>query len=432
MCTTAIRRLVATLGTFLALASTPTGGDAREASAIVAMVIDSSGSLAPADLDRTKTLAAGTLESLPSGSEVAVFSFDDQSRLLLPRSASTEEVRKAIDGIAIAGRFTALNDALYDASRYLRDAPPARKAIILVTDGKDENSALNIDDALAVAQQTSIPVFAVGLGNVQERVLRRIAKLTGGEYISAAEATGSLLAGRIAALAEPGSASAPSSADATAPGAAPLAGSSKSTQRAPSPARGPSSAWLWAGLVATLAVGGLLVLLARSRRSAPRCATCNRELAGPFSPCAFCTTAPEPPTLLERRTRPMSDEVSATVMARMDLTEEYLEKTVTLREQPVLTITNGPGAGMAFSLNRQSPTSVGRAKANDIVLEDVSVSSQHCRIRPEDGSFVLHDLKSTNGTFVNERRVTRQALAEGDTVKLGETYMQFRLNQRRA
>jgi Mg-chelatase subunit ChlD len=112
MCTTAIRRLVATLGTFLALASTPTGGDAREASAIVAMVIDSSGSLAPADLDRTKTLAAGTLESLPSGSEVAVFSFDDQSRLLLPRSASTEEVRKAIDGIAIAGRFTALNDAL--------------------------------------------------------------------------------------------------------------------------------------------------------------------------------------------------------------------------------------------------------------------------------------------------------------------------------
>jgi pSer/pThr/pTyr-binding forkhead associated (FHA) protein len=119
-------------------------------------------------------------------------------------------------------------------------------------------------------------------------------------------------------------------------------------------------------------------------------------------------------------------------MARMDLTEEYLEKTVTLREQPVLTITNGPGAGMVFSLNRQSPTSVGRAKANDIVLEDVSVSSQHCRIRPEDGSFVLHDLKSTNGTFVNERRVTRQALAEGDTVKLGETYMQFRLNQRRA
>ena len=62
-----------------------------------------------------------------------------------------------------------------------------------------------------------------------------------------------------------------------------------------------------------------------------------------------------------------------------------------------------------------APTSLGRAKVNDIVLnEDVAVSSEHCRIRPEDGKFVLHDLKSTNGTFVNDRKVTRQPLTEGD------------------
>jgi len=70
-----------------------------------------------------------------------------------------------------------------------------------------------------------------------------------------------------------------------------------------------------------------------------------------------------------------------------------------------------------------APTSLGRAKVNDIVLnEDVAVSSEHCRIRPEDGKFVLHDLKSTNGTFVNDRRVTRQPLTEGDTIQVGETY----------
>ncbi|HVD78839.1 MAG TPA: FHA domain-containing protein, partial [Vicinamibacteria bacterium] len=70
---------------------------------------------------------------------------------------------------------------------------------------------------------------------------------------------------------------------------------------------------------------------------------------------------------------------------------------------------------------------------NDIVLnEDVAVSSEHCRIRPEDGKFVLHDLKSTNGTFVNDRKVTRQALTEGDTIQVGETYLQFRLEHRRS
>ncbi len=417
---------VALLAPAVAAHSAPEGGPP----AIVGLVIDSSGSLSAADLDHTKALAAGILESLPTGSEVAVFSFDDQSRLLLPRTTSTDEVRKAVDGIRIAGRFTALNDALYDASRYLRDAPPARKAIVLVTDGLDENSALHLDDALKVAQETSIPVFAVGVGRIQERVLRRIAKLTGGAYVAGSEATGSVLATQIAALPEPAVPSATAAATRPREERAGSSGASPAARPGPAaPGGAASSAWLWGGLVATVAVAGLFVLMARTRRNVPTCRTCGRDLPGPLAVCTFCAADPAAPTILD--SRPMSQEVSDTVMARMDLTEEYLEKTITLREQPVLTITNGPGAGMIFSLNRQSTTSVGRAKANDIVLEDVSVSSQHCRIRPEDGSFVVHDLKSTNGTFVNERRISRHVLAEGDTIKLGETYMQFRLNQKR-
>ena len=66
------------------------------------------------------------------------------------------------------------------------------------------------------------------------------------------------------------------------------------------------------------------------------------------------------------------------------------------------------------------------------MVDDVSVSSEHCRIRPEDGRFVLHDLKSTNGTFVNERRVTRHVLAEGDVIKIGETSLQFKTGPERA
>ena len=66
------------------------------------------------------------------------------------------------------------------------------------------------------------------------------------------------------------------------------------------------------------------------------------------------------------------------------------------------------------------------------MLKDVSISSQHCRIRPEDGGFVLHDLKSTNGTFVNDKRVSRHTLADGDRVQVGETVMQFRNEHRRA
>jgi pSer/pThr/pTyr-binding forkhead associated (FHA) protein len=42
---------------------------------------------------------------------------------------------------------------------------------------------------------------------------------------------------------------------------------------------------------------------------------------------------------------------------------------------------------------------------------------------------VIHDLKSTNGTFVNDRRVTRHPLVEGDVVRVGETIFLFRMDQ---
>ena len=72
---------------------------------------------------------------------------------------------------------------------------------------------------------------------------------------------------------------------------------------------------------------------------------------------------------------------------------------------------------------------MGRARANDVVLEDEAISGQHMRIRPEDGRFVLHDLGSTNGTRVNERRVSRHPLQDGDVIRVGDTSLRFRLSQ---
>jgi pSer/pThr/pTyr-binding forkhead associated (FHA) protein len=77
----------------------------------------------------------------------------------------------------------------------------------------------------------------------------------------------------------------------------------------------------------------------------------------------------------------------------------------------------------------QSATSLGRARGNDVVLDDRAVSSQHCRIRPRDqGGYEVLDLQSTNGTYVNERRVARHPIAAGDVLKVGETILQFRLD----
>jgi hypothetical protein len=379
-------------------------GAAAEPPSLVAFVIDTSGSVGE-NLGRAQGLALGVLGSLPAGSEVAVFTFDDQSRLAVPRTSNPAEVQDRIRSLRTAGRFTALHDALYDASRYLRDAPGSRKAIVLITDGRDENSALNLEDGLRLAQEAHIPVYAVGVGSSQERVLRRIAKLSGGEFMPLARARGRSLAALITAL--PASGTAPP---------APAADAGTSSPRTPArdrpaeptpsprlpapPVRGAvraGLAWGALGLLVLVAGGSWLVLRSRGARERP-------QLGAP----------------------PPGEDPSPTVVTRMNITEEFLEKTVTLRDRPVLNITRGPGTGESFNLATDASTSIGRAKANDIVVNDVSVSSQHCRIRPENGHFVLHDLKSTNGTYVNERKVSRHTLSEGDVIRLGETSLQYR------
>jgi hypothetical protein len=400
--------------------------------AVVALLLDTSGSMRPQDLAQGRSVATGLAKGLPPGSQIAVFTFDDQSRLVLPRTSDLGLITKAVEGTRIAGQWTALNDALYDASRYLRDAPPVRRAIVLVTDGLDENSALNLDDALAVAEATNIPVFVVGVGHTQDRVLRRIAKLTSGHYASGLQARGEGIANAIAQL--------PVSPPVTLPPAVapppqarpspfgPSAASGEAKARA-APLSGLSIAML-AG--AGLLVFGLLAILAARRKGKPSCPTCGRELPGALSPCVFCAANDESREPVGHDQTLPPTKMPETVMARLNGTEEFLEKTVTLRENPILAITRGPGTGQLFPLRQEGPTSLGRAKANDIVLADVAISSQHCRIRPEEGRFVLHDLKSTNGTFVNDRRVSRYALNEGDTIKIGETFLMFKMDQKRS
>ena len=70
---------------------------------------------------------------------------------------------------------------------------------------------------------------------------------------------------------------------------------------------------------------------------------------------------------------------------------------------------------------------VGRADACQVRLPDTYVSSFHARIYSQDGSWYVEDLGSTNGTYLNQRRVTSPAeLRAGDCVRVGKTTLEFR------
>jgi pSer/pThr/pTyr-binding forkhead associated (FHA) protein len=70
---------------------------------------------------------------------------------------------------------------------------------------------------------------------------------------------------------------------------------------------------------------------------------------------------------------------------------------------------------------------IGRADACAIRLEDTYASQHHARLSSRDGGWILEDLGSTNGTYVNDRRV--QAPVEvhaGDVVRIGKTVLELR------
>jgi pSer/pThr/pTyr-binding forkhead associated (FHA) protein len=85
-----------------------------------------------------------------------------------------------------------------------------------------------------------------------------------------------------------------------------------------------------------------------------------------------------------------------------------------------LVVKAGPNPGSAFDLSKEV-TLMGRDVTNDISLGDPEVSRQHARLTRTPGGYVLEDLGSTNGSFVNgERLVAPRVLTSGDLLGMGE------------
>lgn len=82
-------------------------------------------------------------------------------------------------------------------------------------------------------------------------------------------------------------------------------------------------------------------------------------------------------------------------------------------------------AGLDFRVN--GAVVVGRSAQADVLLDDPYASEFHMRFTPDGDRLILHDLGSTNGTYVNGRRVgTTVTLNRGDAVQVGKTVMEVR------
>ncbi|WP_333776757.1 FHA domain-containing protein [Saccharopolyspora oryzae] len=93
--------------------------------------------------------------------------------------------------------------------------------------------------------------------------------------------------------------------------------------------------------------------------------------------------------------------------------------------RPQLIYTRGPDAGTGFEV--EPPCVLGRDRGCDAVLDDPTVSRFHAQLLLIGDRYVLADVGSLNGTFVNGRPVDRAELADGDAVWIGKFHLRFHL-----
>jgi pSer/pThr/pTyr-binding forkhead associated (FHA) protein len=147
------------------------------------------------------------------------------------------------------------------------------------------------------------------------------------------------------------------------------------------------------------------------------CSTCGHRNAGNANFCSSCGNQLAAPV-----------EEHTITLSPIDADADD-DLTVGLDDLPegaaTLVVTRGPGSGSRFLLDADV-VQVGRHPESDIFLDDVTVSRRHAELARAAGAWIVRDVGSLNGTYVNRQRIEDEsALAHGDEVQIGRFKLVF-------
>lgn len=125
------------------------------------------------------------------------------------------------------------------------------------------------------------------------------------------------------------------------------------------------------------------------------------------------------------------DQLNTMVFDKSELHElKQHAATGTMRNRsvdtPILEILEGNDVGMKYDLTGKT-ISLGRREDNQVVVNDPNVSRYHAKIFFDSKEWRIEDLKSTNGVFLNGKKVKKAPLNQGDEIRMGSTLMKFRI-----
>ncbi|MGA1791970.1 MAG: FHA domain-containing protein [bacterium] len=98
-------------------------------------------------------------------------------------------------------------------------------------------------------------------------------------------------------------------------------------------------------------------------------------------------------------------------------------------EEPLAKLLVKRAENLQGDINLEEEMVIGRGEEADIQLEDSRISRKHCKIALKDKNFVITDLQSANGTFVNGGKISEKALQNGDQIQIGNALFEFQMQQ---
>lgn len=154
-------------------------------------------------LTATKYVAGEFIERR-EGDRIGLILFGDQAYLQAPLTFDRKTVRRLLDesALGLAGRNTAIGDAIGLALKRLNEQPDAEHILVLMTDGENTAGAVSVDEAADMAAKNGLKIYTVGIGaehqnmggffasqrsGLDEATLIRIADMTKGQYFRASD-----------------------------------------------------------------------------------------------------------------------------------------------------------------------------------------------------------------------------------------------------
>lgn len=380
-------------------------------------LLDLSRSIRPAQFALVRESIQSWVEKMRDQDRMALITFGDDVRLIADFTANKQELKYKLATLVPRDGKTQLHSALARAMEMERrsdEGLPARRVIVVLSDGKDEGSGLAVDDIQHSISRTHMPIYAIGCSSIAsgERqkyldVLHRFARSSGGIFHEADSANlkeifdsmnnairrvfvAKLRCDDCAAdgrsyrleinLSVGGKILSDGQEIALIPGAAvPSARLSRG--------RGIATGWLGyaAAVVSVIGIAiAILCLVALKRR--------RKGIAQPSYTPRDIDGRP-----IQEDARPGGVPVRFTVI-------------------------EGNLSGETHDLLLADRALIGRKQGCDLVLSDDEVSGNHCELLRVNGRLVIADLDSTNGTSVNGVPVAgRCRLESGDTILVGGT-----------